>query len=86
MKTVIRTNKYLHAALAVILVAGACAVLAQPRNSMELNENALTIAMEIIKEGQAVPDRKGGWTIGLQQMKRMSSFVFMDSHSTPSGI
>jgi hypothetical protein len=62
MKTVIRTNKYLHAALAVILVAGACAVLAQPRNRMELNENAFTFAMELIKEGQAVPDRKGGWT------------------------
>ena len=62
MKTVIRTNKYLHAALAVILVAGACAVLAQPRNRMELNENSFTFAMELIKEGQAVPDRKGGWT------------------------
>jgi hypothetical protein len=62
MKTVIRTNAYLYATLVGILVAGACAVLGQPRNSIELNENAFTFARELIKEGQAVPDRKGGWT------------------------
>jgi len=61
MKTVIRTNVYLHATLAGILVAGACAVLAQPRNSVELNENAFTFAMELIKEGQVVADGKGAW-------------------------
>jgi hypothetical protein len=85
MKTVIRTNGYLHAALAAILVAGACAVLAQPRNRMELNENAFTFAMELRDRPFQIA-KAGGPNIGLQQMKRMSSFVFMDSHSTPTGI
>jgi hypothetical protein len=62
MKAVIRTNAYVCATLVVILVGGMCAVLAEPRNGIELNENAFTFASELIKEGQLVADGKGGWT------------------------
>jgi hypothetical protein len=60
MKTVIRTNLYMT--LVGILVAGVCAVLAEARHGVELNENAFTFAAQLIKEGQVVADAKGDWT------------------------
>ena len=62
MKTVLRTSPYFYATLLGVLVAGSCAVLAEPRNSIELNENAFTFAAELIKEGQVVADGKGAWS------------------------
>jgi hypothetical protein len=62
MKAVIRRKARVHSGLLVILISGACAVLAQPRNGTELNEVAFSFAAELIKEGQIVADGKGAWT------------------------
>jgi hypothetical protein len=62
MKTVIRSNAFAHAIATAVFVFSICTVAAQSRKSIELNENAFTFAMELIKEGQAIPDGKGEWT------------------------
>jgi hypothetical protein len=46
----------------IIVLLAIGIVLAQPDHRIELNENAFTFAMELIKEGQAVADGKGAWT------------------------
>jgi hypothetical protein len=62
MKAVIQSTAFVHSvAIAVsLLVIGS--VAAQSREGIELNEIAFTFAMELIKEGHAVPDAKGAWT------------------------
>ena len=62
MKTAIRTNAYVCATLVVILLDGTCAVLAEPRDDIELNEHAFKFAAELIQERQVVADGKGAWT------------------------
>lgn len=62
MKAVIQTNSCVRASLVVVLVAGVCAVLAQPRNGIELNEIGYAFAVGLINEGQVVADGKGAWT------------------------
>ena len=62
MKTVIRNNAFVHSIAIGVSLFAISAVAAQSRKSIELNELAFTFAMELIKEGQAVPDGKGAWT------------------------
>ena len=62
MKAVIRASAYVCSSLVVILVGGLCAVLAQPRSGIELNEIAFTFAAALVNEGQVVADGKGAWT------------------------
>ena len=62
MKAVIRSTAFVHSIVIAVSLFAIGAVAAQSQKSIELNEIAFTFAMELIKEGQAVPDRKGGWT------------------------
>ena len=62
MKPILRTSPSTSATLIAILVGGVCLVLAQPRQRIELNENALMLAAELIKQGQFIADYKGAWT------------------------
>jgi hypothetical protein len=62
MKTVTRTSAHVCATFAVILIGDICAVFAQPRNAIELNEIAFTFAGQLINEGQMVADGKGAWS------------------------
>ena len=62
MKSVIKTIACVRLSLIVILVVGVCALLAQRRNGIELNEIAYAFAAKLIKEGQVVADGKGAWT------------------------
>jgi len=61
MKPMIRKSACLSSTVIIVLL-GIFVVLGQPDHSIELNENAFAFAMELIKEGQAVPDGKGLWT------------------------
>src|SRR6266478_6810066 len=62
MKAVIRSTAFVHSIVIAVSLFAIGAAAAQSQKSIELNEIAFTFAMELIKEGQAVPDRKGGWT------------------------
>jgi hypothetical protein len=62
MEAVIQTNACVRASLVVVLVAGVCAVLAQSRNGIELNEIGYAFAAGLINEGKVVADGKGAWT------------------------
>lgn len=64
MKAVIRGNTPVYSWLVVIFIGAiwTVAVVAQPSNSIELNENAFTFATHLIKQGQFVADGKGAWT------------------------
>src|SRR5207248_3970102 len=62
MKAVIRSTAFVHSIVIAVYLFAIGAVAAQSQKSIELNEIAFTFAMELIKEGQALPDRKGGWT------------------------
>ena len=62
MKAVIRSNAFVHSVTIAVSLLVIGAVAAQSRKSIELNEIAVTFAMELIKEGQVVADGKGAWT------------------------
>src|SRR6266699_6656137 len=62
MKAVIRSTAFVHSIGIAVSLFAIGAVAAQSQKSIELNEIAFTFAMELIKKGQALPDRKGGWT------------------------
>ena len=62
MKAVIRSTAFVHSIVIAVSLFAIGAVAAQSQKSIELNEIAFTFAMELIKEGQALPDRKGEWT------------------------
>jgi hypothetical protein len=62
MKAILRTNPWASAILIGVLVGDVCVVRAEPRNGIELNENAFTFAAELIKEGRFIGDRKGAWS------------------------
>src|SRR5207244_11929015 len=62
MKAIIRSTAFVHSIVIAVSLFAIGAVAAQPQKSIELNEIAFTFAMELIKERQALPDRKVGWT------------------------
>src|SRR6266853_3837711 len=62
MKAVIRSTAFVHSIVIAVSLFAIGVVAAQSQKSIELNEIAFTFAMGLIKEGQALPDRKGGWT------------------------
>src|SRR6266576_1524770 len=62
MKAVVRSTAFVHSIVIAVSLFAIGAVAAQSQKSIELNEIAFTFAMELIKERQALPDRKGGWT------------------------
>src|SRR5438093_12484946 len=62
MKAVIRSTAFVHSIVIAVSLFAIGADAAQSQKSIELNEIALTFAMELIKERQAHPDRKGRWT------------------------
>jgi len=62
MKIVIRSKAFVHSVVIAVLLFSVGTVSAQTRKSIELNKNAFTFAMELIKEGQAVQDGKGRWS------------------------
>src|SRR5262245_60554773 len=63
MKAVIRNIAFVHSVAIAVYLAAIGPVAAQSRRSIELNEIAVTFAMELIKEGQVVADGKGAWTL-----------------------
>jgi len=62
MKATIRSTVFVHSIVIAVSLFAIGAVAAQSQKSIELNEIAFTFAIELIKKGQALPDRKGGWT------------------------
>jgi hypothetical protein len=46
----------------IILVSAIDAVFAQPRKSLELNQNAFAFAVQLIKEGHVIADGRGAWS------------------------
>src|ERR1700757_2320934 len=62
MKTVVRSNAFVHSVAIAVSLFAVGAVSAQSPKSIELNEIAFTFAMELVKEGQVVADGKGAWT------------------------
>src|SRR5262245_12887076 len=63
MKAGIRNIAFVHSVAIAVYLAAIGPVAAQSRRSIELNEIAVTFAMELIKEGQVVADGKGAWTL-----------------------
>jgi hypothetical protein len=61
MKTVIRSNAFVHSIAIAVFVFSICTVAAQSRSSIQLNKDAFTFAAEVIKEGHFIADRKGAW-------------------------
>jgi hypothetical protein len=59
----------------IIVLLAIGIVLAQPDHRIELNENAFTFAMELIKEGQAVADGKGAWTKHRPSVDEENEFI-----------
>jgi hypothetical protein len=46
----------------IILVSAIDAVFAQPRKSLELNQNVFAFAVQLIKEGHVIADGRGAWS------------------------
>src|ERR1700751_947737 len=62
MKAVIRSTSFV---LSIAIAVSLCvfgSVAAQSPRSVELNETALTFAIQLIRHGQVVADGKGAWT------------------------
>jgi hypothetical protein len=49
-------------ALVILLLCAIDAVLAQPRQSVKLNQTAFAFAAQLIKEGDVVADGRGAWS------------------------
>jgi hypothetical protein len=62
MKTVVRSNAFVHSVAIAVSLFAVGAVSTQSPKSIELNDIAFTFAMELVKEGQVVADGKGAWT------------------------
>jgi hypothetical protein len=62
MKTVIRSNAFVHSIAIAVSLFAIGTVAAQSRKNIELNEIAFTFAMELIKERHVIADGKGAWT------------------------
>src|SRR5262245_30719430 len=63
MKAVIRRTAFVHwVALAILLFATIAVAADSGNGTVELNEIASTFAMELIKQGDVIPDGKGAWT------------------------
>jgi hypothetical protein len=62
MKTVIRSNAFIHAIAIAVFIFAIGAVAERPRTSIELNEISFTFAMELIKQGKVIADSKGAWS------------------------
>jgi hypothetical protein len=62
MKTAIRSNSFVHWITIAIFGFLIGTVAAQPRTSIQFNENGFTFAAELIKKGNFIADHKGAWT------------------------
>ena len=62
MQAVIRSNAFVHSIAIAVLIFLIGTVAPQSRRSIQLNEDALAFAAELIKEERFVADHKGGWT------------------------
>src|SRR5262249_38665743 len=75
MKTVIRSNAFVHSIAIAVFVFSICTVAGQSRKSIELNENAFTFVAKLIKEGQFVVDGKGAWTKHRPSVAEENEFI-----------
>jgi hypothetical protein len=62
MKAVIRSTAFVPSIAIAVSLCVIGSVAAQSPRSVEVNETALTFAMQLIRQGQVVADGKGAWT------------------------
>jgi len=62
MQAKIRSNAVVHSIAFAVFMFSICSVAAQSENSIQLNEDALAFAANLIKEGRIIEDHKGAWT------------------------
>jgi hypothetical protein len=62
MKPAILKHACICSIVGVLVVYGISGVFAQPRTSVQLNEDALAFAGQLIKEGHVIADGKGAWS------------------------
>jgi hypothetical protein len=62
MQAVTRSNAFVHSIAIAVFIFSIGSVAGQSTRSIQLNENALACAAELIKEGRFIADRKGAWT------------------------
>jgi len=62
MKAVILKRVCICPLAVAILFSATGITLAQTRSRLKLNEDAFTFAVQLIKQGHFIPDRKGSWS------------------------
>src|ERR1043166_7946496 len=62
MQAVTRSNAFVHSIAIAVFIFSIGSVAGQSTRSIQLNENALACAAELIKEERFIADRKGTWT------------------------
>jgi len=87
MKAIILENACLCSIAVAILLCATGTTLAQPRARLKLNEDAFTLAHNLLnKDTSSRIEKVPGVSIGLRQSARTSSFDSMASVSMQSGV